>query len=82
MLRGLVMFTDTQINELAQVVDNDKLKETSVYIKIMSAKNQKLPQIPLQLSEDEVDLILDQLEPEEHKEIRAILTTTMLSWRS
>lgn len=76
------MFTNSQIGELVKVVNKDNLRQTSLYIKIMSAKNQNLPQIPLQLSEEEVDLLLDQLEPGEHNEIRAILTTTVLSWRS
>lgn len=76
------MLSKEQVERLSKVVSNDKFKDTLLYVKVTSAKNQSMEFIPIEFSEEEVELLLDELEPDPKDTLRATLTATVLSWRT
>ncbi len=82
MLRGIVMLSKTQVERLLKLVDNEKYKDSLMYVKLKSAFSQSMEFIPVEFSEEEVEILIDALDPNPSDDLRAVLTTTMLSWRS
>lgn len=82
MLRGVIKFTKDQIADLNKMLDKDKFKGTQLYEKVKSADTQEGSEIPLQLSENEVEILIDEIEPNPTNVIRKILSEAVLSWRS
>lgn len=76
------MLSKSQVERLLKIVDKERFKGTLVYVKLTSAAHQNMENIPVEFSEEEVEMILDELEPNPSDDIRGVLTTTMLSWRS
>ncbi len=82
MLRGIVMLSKNQVERLLKLVDNEKYKDSLMYVKLKSASSQSMEFIPVEFSEEEVEILIDELDPNPSDDLRAVLTATMLSWRS
>lgn len=76
------MLSKAQVEKLLKLVDTDKYRDSLMYVKLKSAMGQSMDFIPLEFSEEEVEILLDELDPNPNDDLRAVLTTTMLSWRS
>lgn len=82
MLRGLVKFTKAQIVELVYVLEKEKFKGTLMYGKFNAALTQTEDIVSVEISEEEAEILLDEINPDTNPEIRKILSSTVLSWRN
>lgn len=81
MLRGVITFTHDQIEDLVSYVSKQS-KDSMLYIKLIAGKELNRENIPVELSEDELELILDEMGIDGKKELRELINENLLKWRS
>jgi len=63
MQRGTITLTKEEINNLLSVLNIESLQGTQLEVKLNSAKDSNEDTVNILLSEDEIEKILDQVEP-------------------
>lgn len=81
MLRGVITFTSSQIDEILPYLEK-RLKDSMLYVKLKAGRELNSQTIQVELSEDEIEIILDEIGIEGSKELRNLINANLLKWRS
>ncbi|MCC7290213.1 hypothetical protein IT417_03115 [bacterium] len=81
MLRGLVQLSKSQVLQLFASLNQSLLGDTPLWAKMQAAVSQTNDLVSVELSEDEIETLLDQLDAS-YNDVRQVLSDAVLSWRS
>lgn len=81
MLRGVIEIERNKIEGLIKELPS-KYRDSMLFIKLKAGLDLNKENVPVELSEEEVDILLDLEITQTDTEIRKILTESIMKWRS
>lgn len=63
MQRGVLTLSKEEFNQLLSIIDINRFNQTPLYNKLISAGNTNEKEVKISISEDEIEMILDEVGP-------------------
>ncbi len=63
MQRGVLTLSKEEFNQLLSIIDINRFNQTPLYNKLISAGNTNEKEVRISISEDEIEMILDEVGP-------------------